>query len=485
MPNAVLAASLRRVGRAHGPIARVMAGGPVRTGALLAKVDTRQIAPVPPKTLASGAAGFDQVSRDEHERPRLHLATPEAVSTAAAQWRTQLRTTRTLSPTVPGLARRPNVPDGEIEWTPPPISETPDPDPDEVDEFASAAAAHQAYVVGKLERISDRPPPPLGNPRLVRPLASVRAVVEAQWTPTHGIVPLLGSRLSDVPAAVNDAFLPLQVTPVLDQPLVHALQALSPEHVMPGVGGIAANRAALANTAPEVVRAFLVGANEELGRELLWRGFPGALGHTWLQTFWGRTVIGANGAPTRVPDIPAIETWPDAGAAPAPAALVLVVRAEVLHRYPNALVYALAARWDGKHRVVGGGAPLAPVIAAALGSDIALFGFDLDAPTARGSDAPPGPPGWYFVIAEHPSEPRFGLAASSSGAPTGWSAVAWSDIAAGDVAGNYLRTDGPLTARSFAGDPLRWGTDAAAMAAITHRRAIRVAMHASTLLPPV
>ena len=171
---------------------------------------------------------------------------------------------------------------------------------------------------------------------------------------------------------------------------------------------------------------------------------------------------------------------------PAPATLVLVVRADVLQRYPNAVVYAVAARWDGKHRVVGGSAPLAPVIAATLGADVVLFGFDLDAATARGSDTPDGPAGWYFAIAEHPSEPRFGLAAAAApSGPTGWRDVAWSDVQPGDLAGNYLRIDGPLAARSFAGDALRWGSDAAAMAAITRRRAVRVAMHASTLLPPV
>jgi hypothetical protein len=494
MPDAALTASLRRLGRAHGPIARTTPAAPVRTGALIAKVDAQNIVPVPPKTLATGAASFDQVSQVEHERPRFHLATSAAVTTAATQWRTQIRLARSEAPVPPPviaawLPRQPNVPGGEGDWTPLPISVNPHPDPVEVDEFASAAAAHQQYVVGKLEAISDRPAPPLGDVRLARPLAAVRAVVQAQWTPARGIGPLLGSRLGGValatPAAAIGSFQPLRVTPVLKQPLVRALQALSPEHVMPGVGGIAANRAALANPAPEFVRAFLVGANEELGRELLWRGFPGALGHTWLQTFWGRTVIGADGAPTGVPDIPAIETWPDAGAAPSPATIVLVVRADVLHRYPNALVYAVEARWDGTHRVVGGGAPLAPVIAATLGGDIALFGFDLDGPTARGTGAPPGAPGWYFVIAEHPSEPRFGLAASSSGPPPGWRDVAWSDVAPGDLAGSYLRAEGgPLANRTFTGDPLRWGSDAAAMAAITRRRAVRVAFHASTLLPP-
>jgi hypothetical protein len=489
MPDAVLSAGLRRLGRARGPLARAQA---IKTGAVMAAVDARAIAPVPPKVLAAGAAGFDQVSQDEHERPRFHLATPAAVDSAAAAWRDQLRARRARAVMATPSIRIPEVPGDETPWTPIPISRNPNPDRREIDEFAAAAQRHQNYIVGKLEAISDVARPPLGNVHLGQPLSVIRAAVQAQWTAALGIAPLLGARLGSpgrrlapAIAAPVPSFAPMRITPVLDQPLVHALQALAPAHVMPGVASIAPDRAALANAAPEFVRAFLVGANDELGRELLWRGYPGARGHTWLRTFWGRTVIGGDGAPVGVSDIPAIETWPDAGAAPAPATLILVVRAEVLRRYPNAMVYAVEGRWDGKHRVVGGGAPLAPVIAATLGGDVALFGFDLDRAVALGAGAPPGAAGWYFVIAEHPSEPRFGFAASSSGPPASWRDVAWSDVAAGDLAGNYLRVTGPLAGRTFPGEPLRWGSDAAAMAAITRRRAIRVAFHASTLLPPV
>src|SRR5262249_52294239 len=157
-------------------------------------------------------------------------------------------------------------------------------------------------------------------------------------------------------------------------------------------------------------------------------------------------------------DIPPIQDWQGDGPTPAPATLVLLVRAEVLHRYPNALIYAIEARWEGTHRVIGDGPQLPPVVAANLGADIALFGFDLSPEVALGHDAPPAAPGWYFVIAEHPHEPRFGLAASSSGPPTSWRDVAWSDLQPGDLRGNYLRLDGPLTTLSPSGDPgLHWG----------------------------
>jgi hypothetical protein len=342
----------------------------------------------------------------------------------------------------------------------------------QIDQFAAAARAHQAYIVGHLNQVPDQPPP-LGN------LAPIRAAIIAQLAPDRGILPILHARIQ---GAATAGFTPVRVTPVLEQPLLRALAQRSPELVMPGFSSLPANRVALAVADPEFVRAFLVGANEQLARELLWRRFPGALGHTWLQTFWGRTELAADGSIRRVPDIPPIESWPPNGPAPPPATLVLVVRGDVLHRYPNAVIYALAAKWQGAARVLGDGAPLAPVIAASLGSDIALFGFDLALDVALGGAAPGGPAGWYFVIAEHPHEPRFGLAASALPAPTHWRDVAWADVAAGDLRGSYLRSDGPLAQRHPAADPLRWGADAAQLASITLRRTTRVAIHASTLV---
>jgi hypothetical protein len=52
-----------------------------------------------------------------------------------------------------------------------------------------------------------------------------------------------------------------------------------------------------------------------------------------------------------------------------------------------------------------------------------------------------------------------------------------------DLAGSYLRTDGPLATLVPTNEPtLRWGASSAQLAAITVRHAVRVAFHASTLV---
>jgi len=488
MPQTALSASLRRLGRAAGPIRRQSAA--TTTGDLLAQIDTKQITGDPPKVLATSAAGFDAVSIATKSTVRLALATPTLIASASTHW-TRLTTraaavagarrnlasqpvvgtesSRAIQPLPIGIAQIPIGEKGTIPRLPSkggPVVQ--------INEFALAARAHQQYITTHLEQTPDTRPP-LGDLSAARPLGSIRAAIATQWTAAYGILPILGTRITGI-----TGFTPVVATPVLQQPLIETLIASSPELVMPGFTSLASNRVALAATDPDFVRAFLVGANEQLARELLWRQFPGALGHTWLQTFWGRVEAAADGSPRRVPDIPPIETWPAAGPPATPAMLVLAVRGDVLQRYPNALVYAVAAAWHGSQRIVGSAAPVAPVVATTLGSDVALFGFDLTVAAARGTSTPPGAAGYYFVIAEHPHEPRFGLAATATATPASWSDIAWADVAAADLAGNYLRVDGPFAQRQLGS--LRWGADAAQLAAIGLRPTVRVAIHASTLV---
>jgi hypothetical protein len=90
--------------------------------------------------------------------------------------------------------------------------------------------------------------------------------------------------------------------------------------------------------------------------------------------------------------------------------------------------------------------------------DLSFFGFNLPTAAVTGSD---GTPGYYIVIQEHPTAPRFGL---DVGTPTG--GVSHLGIAAGPPAG--LPPGG-----------LQWGRNSAHMAGITRQLPVRVAIHAS------
>lgn len=475
MPNAALTGSFRRLGRARGTIAL---RAKVTTGMIAERAATHQIVAAPAKELATGAASFDAVCLAANEAIRLADATPEAVATSAQDWRDRIAPHAPHPPHAPvphphaPLLRA--LPDAESRVTPPLVSDEL-PTRVHLDEFAAAAREHQQYITQHLTKISLPPfPVPVHLGRL-------RVRISEQWTAKAGLLPILEARIEGVEPVTG--FQPVIPKPVLERPMIEAVQALSPDLVMPGVSAVSPNRMAIAETNASFARALLVGANEELARELLWRRYPAALGHTWLRSFWGRVEPGSDGLPRAIPDIPPIEEWPPNGPDVEPAQLVLLVRGDVLHRYPNALVYAAEAKWQGIFRVVGGGDPLFPVVATTLGPDIALFGFNLSIAKARGTDTPAGHPGYYFVVAEHPHEPRFGLAATTSPGVSVWQNVAWADIdPQRDLRAEHLRIDGPLAQRVFAGDDLRWGSDAAQLAAITVRRVTRVAMHASRLV---
>jgi hypothetical protein len=83
---------------------------------------------------------------------------------------------------------------------------------------------------------------------------------------------------------------------------------------------------------------------------------------------------------------------------------VLLVRSILFRRYPTAIVYAVPAVPVGTGRQPG---PIEqeihPLFRGSLQPDVTFFGFDLDADVATGN------PGWYFVIQQQPTEPRFGF----------------------------------------------------------------------------
>jgi len=80
------------------------------------------------------------------------------------------------------------------------------------------------------------------------------------------------------------------------------------------------------------------------------------------------------------------------------------------------------------------------------------------AAAASGSD---GTPGYYIVIQEHPTEPRFGL-----------------DVDTPATAGTHVSVAaGPPS--GVATGPLQWGRNAAHMAGIVRQQPVRIAIHAS------
>jgi hypothetical protein len=172
------------------------------------------------------------------------------------------------------------------------------------------------------------------------------------------------------------------------------------------------------------------------------------------------------------------------------ASLVLLVRGELLRRYPGTVIYARQAVKSGSRRVPG---PVEkyPLFRGSLEPDVTFLGFDLSRDEVRGSDADPG---WFFVLQEQPSSPRFGLDEAAGFAASIPKAAKWSDLTWGHLAADeeafdaltHVPASGALPDTSAISLPpgVAWGKNSAHLAYATYQQPVRIAIHASDMVPP-
>ena len=306
-------------------------------------------------------------------------------------------------------------------------------------------------------------------------------------------LPALASRLNErvtVPASVWDGqaeTMPasVRVTPQFTRPLYRRLIRLGAHFMVPGIGDIENNIVGVLEVNSAFVEAFLVGANHELGREFLWREYPAALNGTWLRRFWeaDRDDIPAIGPDWNARAALGDNTTGDATGS----SLVLLVRGDVIRRYPDMVVSAIPATWDGNFRVPDTSrAREEPSFTGRLPGGAAFYGFNgFTIPDANGTPTVGGNAGYFFVLEEHPTAPRFGINESETYGLSLSSLRDWNALSRGHFADDpsalpaYL----PVTGETTTIGGLQWGADSAQTAAITLQRPVRVYIHASELLP--
>jgi hypothetical protein len=255
--------------------------------------------------------------------------------------------------------------------------------------------------------------------------------------------------------------------------MYEAVRDLSPELLMPGVGTIDLDTVTLLNSNPRFIEAYMVGLNHELASELLWREFPSDTRASYFRQFWD-----TGGIPVPMPQLPPIREWSPATGLGANFGsgthVVLLIRGELLHRYPDALIYAVKAKTT---KALGTEEKL-PLFRGRIDPDITFLGFDLTEDEARGagSDA-----GWFFVIQEQPTAPRFGMDETRTVPLDTWNDLAWSDVPT--TPGAHVAV-GAVTPTVTSPGGVAWGFNAAHMAAVLRQRPVRIAIHARRLLAP-
>jgi hypothetical protein len=213
----------------------------------------------------------------------------------------------------------------------------------------------------------------------------------------------------------------------------------------------------------------MAGLNHEMARQLLWNGYPTDQRGSYFRQFWDVAgYVPQPGDPADpaqlaelLKDIPPENTWPltrplgqNENRTDVPADnVILLVRGELLRRYPNAVIFAGRAKaGDGgdNGRVLDETDERTPIFRGTLSPDITFFGFNLSVDDARGGTAA-APLGFFIVIAEHPTEPRFGLEPQSTDPVTQWEDLAWTNFAQpGDAASaGHAPASGPAPRTGF------------------------------------
>ena len=354
-----------------------------------------------------------------------------------------------------------------------------------------------------------------------RPALDVQAVTKSlrqSISPYATVAERLGRFISLPPAVKKAAYDPLEkivAHPRFDDPAYELLKKISQEYVVPNLSKIANNTITLLEVNWSFIESFMVGLNHEMARELLWRRYFTDQRGSYFRLFWdARSIPGAIGPDGKVVetslDIFPIHGWKLKGELTPLGSnrplgrsdvrnLVLVVRGDLLRRYPNTQVYACKAMKNPKPREADFDswnrrphddvATLVkhPILFARFEPDIYCYGFDLQEAEAKGKPVPePSELGWYFVLAERFGEPRFGLDAEDpKPGLTNANELAWGHLAANpdSIAAVDLARHQPTPLKlTAAPGKAIWNSDAADMAAILLREPARIYYHAHDML---
>ncbi len=275
---------------------------------------------------------------------------------------------------------------------------------------------------------------------------------------------------------VDEGFVEAMGYPKINKAMYADLKKISDELFLPNVNLIEHNSITLLETNQPFIESYMVGLNHEFARELLWREYPTDQRGSYFRQFWDVANVLKDPALADKPedeqrepyyDITKLHEWRRKSklgdhdnrqkpGEPPKEEVVLVIRGELLKKYPTAVIYAHKADWTkNDDNVIDINEPRSlanaeegdkekpdpkfvrtPLYSAKVDPDIYFFGFDLTVGEARGESHPQTPAidnaGWFFVIKERPGEPRFGFDVpatdGSNNALVTWNDLDWNKV---------------------------------------------------------
>jgi hypothetical protein len=340
-----------------------------------------------------------------------------------------------------------------------------------------------------------------------------------RWTLSGLSIP---GRIKD---QIGNSFVEVMAYPEFDIAMYEPLIQMEKDGFVPNLHLVEPDSVTLLETNQRFIESYMVGLNHEFARELLWREYPTDQRGSYFRQFWDvrkkiAEAADKAAARERFKDIKPLHEWPitnDLGdndnreVGPKPEEeLVLVIRGELLKKYPNAIISAQKAKWQLRNgrpdkaqerQLDESTPPMFPLYEARVTPDIYFFGFDLTALEARGDDTVDDKPGWFFRIEEVPGDARFGFDISRDPGDdiNVWNDLAWADVVPGFTDGIQVRV-ATIPSRTLAEPtgsesekheqwtfdrdvPLDTSLSAAELAYIALQTPVIMAVHASELLP--
>ena len=249
--------------------------------------------------------------------------------------------------------------------------------------------------------------------------------------------------------------------------------------MIPGIAEIArTDMVTLLKTNNVFVEAFLVGLNHEMGRELFWRGYPTDARGTYFKSFW-------TGNDELTQPIHEFADLPLGGHMKPTLddRIVMLVRGELVRSLPRRYRTCRPTGWkgcgDGPSAVRGRRRSDGPF----PGSSRAQYPPRRVRSAAEYHEAGGSRPAWWFLLAENPTEPRFGLddVAAAGGDPR--NNLTWAQLLGGlpQDQQRFLRATTP----NLVVDGVKWGSDAAAVAHLLFQLPARAAFLGTRMLTNV
>lgn len=369
----------------------------------------------------------------------------------------------------------------------------------------------------KREAEINPPAPKINKPHFI---STVQTKLNPEVAITERVKKLINMQIPSGIAAFKVK--PIMAYPIIDEPMYDDLIQKSYEYLMPNLNQVPNNVVTLLSTNTKFIEAYMAGLNHEFSRELLWREYPTDQRGSYFRRFWDIKDTIDTGTSDYLNDIKPMHMWTGAlgenhtsrhsGGGDK---LVLMIRGDLLKKYPNALIYAQKAE-----DYLGSSAPEPrtlkeavdisgaitndvkfPIFRANLNPDIVLLGFDVSKNEALGLTAASDPlktnAGWYFVFRERPGQLRFGLdMPSGDTSGSSWDDLSWANM---DADGNVenvktinisnASTNDLIVDLNTASIPLvgsmpdvEWGANSAVMAWILNQAPAMVAIHAEDMI---